>query len=242
MPVTEFSRLALKGGLSEDQQTSARQGLSRAKQLMETFTGHDFYIFREIEDSNHIYIVGQWASVEHHMNTWIPSEANQGLLKDLGSLVEVDFLFHIDVSVGSIPPSKEAPIFSIGKHVMDSGKRPGFEDTFNSRRSSLEAHAQGSISGGWRIEKEPGREEFVLFVPWKYVLEAPAITLSAPAFLLPLTRTRCFRDIDQHVAFAKTKEFQEYAEIRDYLVLDATEIRHVALMELPSPATEEDVV
>jgi hypothetical protein len=44
------------------------------------------------------------------------------------------------------------------------------------------------------------------------------------------------------VAFAKTKEFQEYAEIRDYLVLDATEIRHVALMELPSPATEEDVV
>jgi heme-degrading monooxygenase HmoA len=169
MPVTEFSRLTFKRGLSEDKQASARQGLSRAKQLMETFTGHDFYILQEIEDPNHIYIVGQWASVEHHMNTWIPSEANQGLLKDLGSLVEVDFLFHIDVSVGSIPPSKEAPIFSIGKHVMDSGKRPGFEDTFNSRRSSLEAHAQGSISGGWRIEKEPGREEFVLFVPWKYV-------------------------------------------------------------------------
>ncbi|KAF2447591.1 hypothetical protein P171DRAFT_407864 [Karstenula rhodostoma CBS 690.94] len=214
MPVTEFSRLTLKKRLDEEQKPVAMRGLSRAKKLMENFTGYDFHLFQEIEDPNRIYIVGQWASVEQHMNEWIPSEANQGLLKELVSLIDVDYLFHIDVSLGSIPPNDKAPIFSVGKHVMESDERPGFESTFDKRRSDLEAHAPGSISGGWRIEKEPGREEFVLFVPWK--------------------------NVDQHLAFAKTKEFERYAEIRDHLVLIATEIRHVALMELPPPAMEND--
>ncbi|OAG12959.1 uncharacterized protein CC84DRAFT_1160200 [Paraphaeosphaeria sporulosa] len=169
MPVTEYSRLTLKQGLNKEQIIFAKRGLSRAKKLMEDFTGHDFHIFQEVEDPDHIYIVGQWASVEQHMKSWIPSEANQGLLKDLGPLVDVDYLFHIVVSFGSIPPSEKSPVFSIGRHVMESEKRPDFESTFESRRHGLEMHAPGSISGGWRIEKEPGREEFVLFTPWKYV-------------------------------------------------------------------------
>ncbi|KAL5404006.1 hypothetical protein PMIN03_009454 [Paraphaeosphaeria minitans] len=183
MPVTEFSRLTLKSGLNEDQKLFAKRGLSRAKKLMEDFTGYNFHIFQEIEDVDHTYIVGKWASVEQHMNAWIPSEANQGLLKDLGPFIDLDYLFHIDVSFGSIPPSEESPIFSVGRHVMESEKRPDFETTFKNRRSGLEVHAPGSINGGWRIEKEPGREEFVLFTPW--------------------------RDVDQHMALAKTKEFED---------------------------------
>ncbi|KAJ4353370.1 uncharacterized protein N0V89_005099 [Didymosphaeria variabile] len=214
MPVTELSRLTLKKELKEEPKTVVIRALSRAKKLMEDFTGHDFHLYQEIENANHIYILGQWESVEQHMNEWIPSEANQGLLKDLVSFVEVDYLFHLDVSFGSIPPSEQAPIFSVGRHVMESEKRAAFESTFNKRRGGLEAHAPGTISGGWRIEKEHGREEFVLFVPWK--------------------------DVDQHMAFKMTKEFEEYAEIRDHILLDATEIRHVALMEFPSPATQDD--
>ncbi|KAL1607839.1 hypothetical protein SLS60_002777 [Paraconiothyrium brasiliense] len=214
MPVTELSRLTLKDGLGEDQKNVVTWALARAKKLMEDFTGHDFHLYQETENPNHIYIVGQWESVEQHMNVWIPSEPNQGLLKDLVSFLEVDYLFHIDVSFGSIPPSEQAPMFSVGRHVMESEKRSAFESTFNKRRSGVEAYALGPSSGGWRIEKEHGREEFVLFVPWK--------------------------DVDQHMAFAKTKQFQEYAEIRDHILLDATEIRHAALMELPSPATKDD--
>lgn len=48
-----------------------------------------------------------------------------------------------------------------------------------------------------------------------------------------LIRAHLRRTVEQHTAFAKTKEFEEYAEIRDHLVLDATEIRHIALMEFP---------
>lgn len=45
-----------------------------------------------------------------------------------------------------------------------------------------------------------------------------------------------FRDVESHMAFAKTKDFEEYAEIREYLLIEKTEIRHVALMELPPAA------
>lgn len=229
MPVTEFSRLSLKQGLDEEQKLLARRGISRAKKLMENFTHNDFYIFQEIEDPNHIYIVGQWASLEQHVDSWIPSEDNQDLLKDLGPLVDVDYLFHIGVSFGSIPPSKKSTIFSVGRHVMEIKKRPGFEKTFDSRRNGLEMHAPGPINGGWRIEKEPGREEFVLFVPWQYVVNFHCY------FDCELICVRFCRNVEQHMDFAKTKEFQEYAEIRDHLVLDATEIRHIALMELLKP-------
>lgn len=106
------------------------------------------------------------------MNSWVPSEDNQRLLKDLGPFLEPDFLvFHVNVSVGSLPPREESPVFSVGRHVMEVEKRSGFEKTFESRRSGLEKHAQGPINGGWRIEKETGREEFVLLVPWRYAVE-----------------------------------------------------------------------
>lgn len=169
MPVTEFSRLTLKPGLNEAQTTLAKKTLSRARKLMQDFTTYPFYIFQETENPAHIYIVGQWASIDQHMNAWIPSAENQSPLKDLESLVEIDFMFHFDVDVGSVPPVKHAPMFSVGRHVMESGKRAGFEQTFGKRKGALEGYALGVVGGGWRIEKEEGREEFVLFVPWRYV-------------------------------------------------------------------------
>ncbi|KAK3203730.1 hypothetical protein GRF29_106g464372 [Pseudopithomyces chartarum] len=205
--VTEFSRLKIKDGINEQEIAALEHGLARAKKGMENFTGQKFYIFKEIENLNHIYILGGWASLEQHMDEWIPSEENQDLLKELGPFVKVDLFFHLDGHIGEIPPNTPAPILSCGRHVMESSQRPGFENTFEKRRGCLEAHTLGPAGAGWRIEKQADREELVLFCPWK--------------------------DVSQHVAFGKTKDFQDYSEIRNHIVLSATEIVHLSLMELP---------
>ena len=46
---------------------------------------------------------------------------------------------------------------------------------------------------------------------------------------------RINRDVSQHMGFAKTKEFSEYSEIREHVLLNATEIFHLRLMKLPVP-------
>jgi hypothetical protein len=167
--VTEFSRLKIKDGLNEQDKAVVEHGLARAKKGMENFTGQKFYIFQEIENPNHVYILGEWASLEQHMDEWIPSEENQSLLKELGLFVEVDLFFHLDGRMGEVPPNTPAPILSCGRHVMESSQRPGFENTFNKRKGCLEAHTLGPVGAGWRIEKETDREELVLFCPWKCV-------------------------------------------------------------------------
>lgn len=167
--VTEFSRLKIKDGINEQEIAALEHGLARAKKGMENFTGQKFYIFKEIENLNHIYILGGWASLEQHMDEWIPSEENQDLLKELGPFVKVDLFFHLDGHIGEIPPNTPAPILSCGRHVMESSQRPGFENTFEKRRGCLEAHTLGPAGAGWRIEKQADREELVLFCPWKYV-------------------------------------------------------------------------
>lgn len=169
--VTEFSRLKIKDGLREQHKAAIEKGLARAKKGMEDFTGQKFYIFEEVENPNHIYIVGEWASLEQHMNEWIPSEENQNLLKELGPFIDVDVFFHLDSRIGDIPPSTPAPILSCGRHVMERSQRSSFEETFNKRNDCLEAHTLGAVGAGWRIEKETDREEFVLFCPWKYVIQ-----------------------------------------------------------------------
>lgn len=167
--VTEFSRLRIKDGLRKQHKEAINQGLADAKKGMEDFTGNEFYIFEELENPDHVYIVGEWASLEQHMNEWIPSQKNQDLLKGLGPFIEIDFFFHLNHRAGMIPPDTAAPILSCGRHVMESAKRSAFENTFVKRKGCLEAHTLGPVSAGWRIEKEDGREEFVLFSPWKYV-------------------------------------------------------------------------
>jgi hypothetical protein len=63
---------------------------------------------------------------------------------------------------------------------------------------------EGTIGGGWRIDAEDGRDEFVLFSPWK--------------------------SIEQHLEFGKTKAFERYGGIRDFI--DGAEIRHVRLLDI----------
>ncbi|KAF1964920.1 hypothetical protein BU23DRAFT_491211 [Bimuria novae-zelandiae CBS 107.79] len=205
--VTELARLTIKDGLRESHKATLEQSLARAKKGMEDFTGQKFYMYQEVENPNHIYIIGEWASLEQHMKDWIPSEQNQALLQGLGPLVEVDFLFHLDQRLGLIPPSQSAPMLGCVKHVMESAKRPDFERTFINCKNHLEAFTLGPVGAGWRIEKESDREEFVLFSPWK--------------------------DVAEHLAFGKTKDFQEYSKIKDYIMIDATQIVHIVLMELP---------
>ncbi|KAJ4296753.1 hypothetical protein N0V90_006801 [Kalmusia sp. IMI 367209] len=225
-PVTEFSRLSIKDGLSDADKEVIPRVLAHAKKLMEDFTCRSFFIFEGIEQPGHIFILGEWASVEQHMKEWIPSPQNQGLLKDLEHLVNVDWLFHLDIAFGSLPISRQVlgtgqelfaertdgdairPIvFSCGIQVMDTSKRPGFETTFNKGKPCLEAHTLGHVSSGWRVDADAGREEFVLFSPWKTVSE--------------------------HMAFGKTSDFQEYVKIREFIRVDASEVFHMSIKELP---------
>jgi hypothetical protein len=86
-----------------------------------------------------------------------------------------------------------------------SGQHSSFAGCFDQNRKYLEEYVtEGAIAGGWKLDENREGEEFVLFAPWK--------------------------EVPQHLEFANTEGFKEYAKIRDY-VGDA-DIKHVKVLGL----------
>jgi hypothetical protein len=156
--------------------------LKAVLKVSEEYTGHGFYYLQQIEDASLIYLVGEWDSLEQHMQGFIPSQANQELLESLKDMVGVEWLLHIGIGAEGLPNmsgreerSKDGE-FSIGdiegkeNKGADNGRKrvwcitrffvkEGEKDSFL-EFMSLEGRSEG---GGWRVDKEEGREEFVWF-------------------------------------------------------------------------------
>lgn len=93
--------------------------LQKAKAAMEDFTSLQFAYFRLFPGSNYgtdrstdvttghvpmeeemidILLIGGWPSVQTHMNDWLPSETNQGLVRELGAVgVGVRWMWHVGI-------------------------------------------------------------------------------------------------------------------------------------------------
>jgi heme-degrading monooxygenase HmoA len=193
MTITEIALLQLVPPTVADDET-LRSKLAMAKNAMEEYTGYQFRYYQEIEDPSRIYIIGEWDSLDQHYNKWVPSEKNQKLLDVLKGLATVEYLIHLEVPPQTLPLSASVGggpnVISITRHFIKDGERDRFQQIFNTNKHYAEEFVtEGNMGGGWRVDKDGAKEEFVLFFPWK--------------------------DVDQHYSFAKTEGFPEYAKIKD---------------------------
>ncbi|KAK7544745.1 uncharacterized protein J3D65DRAFT_34741 [Phyllosticta citribraziliensis] len=203
MAVTELAQLRLEPGASLGD-PSLKSKLVKATKAMESFDGHPFYWYTQIEDPSIFYIVGSWTSVQRHRQEWLPSAANQELLELLSGLVIVDWMFHVQVAQDQLP--LDAPVMAIGRHFIKPGAHVGFEETFRSVKHHVANYtAPRGVAGGWRVEKEAeDQEEWVLFAGWP--------------------------DAAKHSEFAETPAFKEYARIKDFV--ERLEVKHATKMDL----------
>lgn len=207
MAITEIAQLRLLPPTTADD-ASLRSKLAHAKAVMEKYTGRNFLYLQQIEDPSIVYVIGEWDSLDQHMNGFIPAAENQALLESLKDELTVDWLLHLDVAQATLPLLKintEADVISIGRHFIKSGEKDSFARAFESNKRFLQDYVtEGTIGGGWRVDKEDGKEEFVLFCPWK--------------------------EMNQHFGFSKTEDFDKYAKIRDNV--DGADINHAKLLVL----------
>jgi len=121
-------------------------------------------------------------------------------------------MYHLDVDIFDVPEGKRgiigtegAEVVSLNRHFVASEKKSGFQETFDGVKGLLENYTEPwQVVGGWRIEKEgEGKEEWVLFSG--------------------------FESMDQHMGFAKTKEFERYKGVVGFV--DGFEVRHLKRVE-----------
>lgn len=173
MPITELALLRLTPDTCRTSPTLA-SALSTAKTAMESFTSYPFYFYTQVEDPAYIYVIGRWDSLAQHVDEWIPSDANQDILKSVKGLVDVVWLVHMDLGQRKVPV--EAGVMRIDRYGVKKGRKGDVERVVEGQKSALDrACAPISVAGGWRIdcEEEGGdaRDEYVLFRGWRHVRE-----------------------------------------------------------------------
>jgi heme-degrading monooxygenase HmoA len=214
MTITEIALLHLASSITVEN-ADLRSALAHAKAVMEGYTGNNFYYFQQIEDPSYIYIFGEWESLDQHMNHFIPGAENQALLELLKDRMTVDWLLHANVSHADLPlPKTDAGlakacsgevVLSVARHFVKEGGKKLFEGRFEANKHYLQDYiTEGTMGGGWRIDTEGGKDEWVLLCP--------------------------FRDVQQHLDFAKTESFEHYGQIRE--CIDGAEIKHVKLLDI----------
>ncbi|OCL13264.1 hypothetical protein AOQ84DRAFT_118195 [Glonium stellatum] len=207
MAVTELALLRLLPATTIS--TSAlKASLAKAKTAMQDYTGRRFYFLHQIEDPTLIYVFGEWESLTQHMDAFIPSAQNQELLDAVKDQLAIEGLVHLNVGHASLPSADEVGaadnVFSIGRHFVKAGAKDEFAAAFEANKHALQDYAtQGKIGGGWRVDKDGNKEEWVLFCPWK--------------------------NVDEHIGFVNTQGFAEYSKIREYV--DGVDIKHAKVIK-----------
>lgn len=210
MTVTEIALLHLLQGLTISD-ADVRSKLAHARTVMQDHTGRTFYYLQQVEDPSYIYIIGEWDSLDQHMNGFIPSAENQALLEDLKDSLSVDWLLHVDTPHADLPlpaygkSQPKASVYGLVRHFVKNGRRAQFQETYENEQRYLQAFVtEGTIGGGWRVDKEGDKEEWVLLAPWT--------------------------SVEQHHGFAETDGFTEYGKIREHI--EGAEIKHARILDI----------
>jgi len=183
MPITELALLHLTPGTTLSSPT-LRANLSHAKTVLQNYANRTFYYMQQISDPSCIYVVGEWDSLDQHLNDFIPSAENQALLESLKDYITVDSnLEHLGVPNADLPlPRSEGElerarrgeqVWSIAHYTIKAGKREDFEVEFGAMKEKLERFAgEGGVGGGWCVGKKEGENDvFVTLFPWRNVAE-----------------------------------------------------------------------
>ena len=214
MAITEVALLHLSSGLTIEN-GDLRAKLAHAKKVMQHYTTRTFYYLEQIEDPSYIYIIGEWDSLEQHLDHFIPGQENQAVLKSLKDEVSVNWLIHIDAPHTNLPLPKNNTertrahngelVWSIVRHFVRESEKDSFKQALKANKHHLQEFVtEGTIGGGWRVDAQDPEAEFVLVCPW----------------------TR----VEQHSEFAETEGFVKYGQIREYIT--GAEIKHARLLDI----------
>ncbi|KAJ6126983.1 hypothetical protein N7523_002595 [Penicillium sp. IBT 18751x] len=199
MAVTEIALLRLK---TPELSSSSKNILKQVQQAQSEWSGYPVQFARQLEDSNYFYIFGGWESVAHHCGDWIKSETNQKFLTQLKDDIDVEWMFHLSMEPSTCAVLLNAPAIAVNRYFVDHEKKADFDAAFKNVGPYLGAHtAPFTYSGGWRIDKEGGDEEFVVLSGWK--------------------------TIEDHDGFAGAEGLKEFSGTKD--TLSAAEVKHAQL-------------
>ncbi|GAQ03239.1 hypothetical protein ALT_0560 [Aspergillus lentulus] len=202
-PVTEIALLRLK---SNPPSASFKALLLEGIKAQAEFSSYPVYLFTQVEDPSLIYLVGGWDSAQQHYDEWIPSATNQGIMAELSSEMELVGLSHVDGDAARQGELlADAPVVAVGRYFMSAEKKEGFDRVFEGLQRHLEEVTKPlPIFKGWKVEKEEGKEEFVLFSGWA--------------------------EVQQHSESARSEGVQEFSKIKEYT--DSSEVKHMVRWEI----------
>ncbi|KAL4804618.1 hypothetical protein BDV18DRAFT_26460 [Aspergillus unguis] len=164
MAITELACLRFTNNLSLTDPANAalNDKLRRGIQAQAEYTNAKASILSGINEPSYIFIIGSWASVEQHMEEWIPSATNQEIMGSLDGL-ELVWILHFDfdqsTAQGDGIPYRAEDV-EIARYFVSKADKEGFEETFNKYKSE-----RGQTAYGWRLDGEakPGAEfEFIV--------------------------------------------------------------------------------
>lgn len=241
MTITEIALLHISDGVSPSH-ASFHAKLAEAKKVMQDHTGRVFYWMQQIEDPRNIYVIGEWDSLDHHMQGFIPSPENQKLLQLLKEEISVKWLVHIDAPHAGLPLPKNSKekeeavkngrVYSIGRHIVKDGDESQFKKTFEDNKHYLQDYVtEGTIGGGWRVEKEYRSGYLQDFVSESAdVNEIDSLWKAKDRLPEEFILWRPWKNVDQHYSFKHAAGSQDYALIRNSLY--GADIKHAKIMDL----------
>ncbi|KAK6819727.1 hypothetical protein PG987_016210 [Apiospora arundinis] len=151
-------------------------------------------LFVQVDDPLSLLLTAHWDSPEHH-GQWIRSQANRDALGLLAPHLEMSRLamFHVDgveaftgpetvAATAGEKATLSADYVSVSKFVLAAGKKADFEGAWNKVGPIFQEFVSPYVHrGGWRIEKQDGREdkeEFVLIGGWDSLEKAAELAKS----------------------------------------------------------------
>ena len=135
--------------------------LRKARAALESFDNRPFHFLRSLDGQHHIYIIGSWPSIKHHLEEYIPGEANRKCLVAMQDQVEVKFMFHVDLNPEEI--SMRGPLLRVQRYVVVAGEEETFQSFVEKEKE------QGKLfAGGWRADNgtdahDEVKNEYIVF-------------------------------------------------------------------------------
>ena len=182
MTVTELALLRLKPAYKQPP-PELLNILANAKAAMETFNGADsvFTILQQVEDPACLYVLGDWGSLDAHMNGFIPSDANQQLVGSAAQYLDVDRLAHYALCTHNGGPTGVGPIrgavtVRIERHIVIKDEKDNFQRLWSAKRPIADSSitAEAVSLEGWRLEEEvlgQEHEEWTRLTGWNKIAE-----------------------------------------------------------------------
>lgn len=107
------------------------------------------------DNGDYVLIVGDWKTVEDHVDKFVPSSVNQDTMAELTSLgVEVEYFGHFDLSPGVFNPPEKTQ-FVVGRYEAD-------RVTKDTEKGLRKVFSVNGLMGGWRVDPPEGEEHFAV--------------------------------------------------------------------------------